>query len=253
MSKPSPARARGALLGAGLTVAGALGFAVASAPLAGADIGPPLPTVPGPSVPVAVPTVPVPTVTLPDLGGTTGTTPGGSDGTPTTTPADPGRQGAGGTTTTSSTGSSSGDGAQADRRTPAGVDGGVMLNSGFVSVPVGSVRPPARLVIDAVGVAPTVVRSPRQQLQLVLRVMDTRGYLVRNAVVVVGSVPTGTIGLVAARTTRTDGTASFRLRLARPLPRKPGRLTLAVRVRDARGRVAALRRVSVALRLPAAY
>jgi hypothetical protein len=250
MSKPSPARARGAVLCAGLTVAGALGFAVASAPLAGADIGPPLPSVPVPSVPVPVPTVPP--VTLPDLGGTTGTTPGGSDGPPTTTPADPGTQPAGGTTTTSSTGSSSGDGAQADRRTPAGVDGAVILTGGFVSVPVGSVRPPARLVIDAVRVAPTVVRSPRQQLQLVLRVMDTRGYLVRNAVVVVGSVPTGKIGLVAAQTTRTDGTASFRLRLARPLPQKPGRLTLAVRVRDASGKVAALRRVSVALRLPAA-
>jgi hypothetical protein len=252
MSTLSSSCLRRACLCAGFTAAGALGFTVATTPLAGADTGLPLPPVPVPSVPSPVP---VPTVTLPDLGGstgTTGTTPGGSAGSPSTTPADPGTQGAGTSTTSSSGSGSTSSGGQADRRTPAGVDGAVVLTGGFVSVPVASVRLPARLVIDAVRVAPTVVWSPRQQLQLVLRVMDTRGYLVRDAVVVVGSAPTGRIGIVAARTTRTDGTATFRLRLSKPLPRKPRRLILAVRVRDAGGAVAALRRVSVSLRPAAA-
>jgi hypothetical protein len=248
LSKRATSSIRRTLVWTGFSVVGVLGFTVAAAaPFAGADTGLPLPSVPAPSVPL-----PVPTITLRDLGGSTGTTPGGTDSAPTTTGPDAGTQPPTTTSTTSSSNANASDGAQADRRAPAGIDGALVLGGGLVSVPVTSVRPPARLVIDAVRVAPTVVRTSRQQLQLVLRVMDTRGFLVRDAVVVVGSVPTGRIGLVAARTTRTDGTAAFRLSLSKPLPRTPGRLTLAVRVRDAGGAVAALRRVSVALRPRAA-
>jgi hypothetical protein len=68
-------------------------------------------------------------------------------------------------------------------------DGAVQLPSGKYSIPVTSVSLPAQLVIDKVKFTPNPVRSRTAPIIVRVHVVDTRGYVVRDALVFVRSVP----------------------------------------------------------------
>jgi hypothetical protein len=72
---------------------------------------------------------------------------------------------------------------------PAGPEGQIRLANGKTSIPVSSVSLPARLVVDGVRFSPSPVATRRQPLAIRVHVSDTRGYVVRGALVFVRSTP----------------------------------------------------------------
>ena len=122
---------------------------------------------------------------------TTGTTTTGTTttGTTTTTPT---------TTTTTTT-------------TPSGPAGQIRLSDGSISIPVTSVTPPDRLVIDRVSFSPNRLRSRRSVLTGRFRVSNqANGYRVRDALVYGIALPYGQFRPAAEVTTGTDGFATIR-------------------------------------------
>jgi hypothetical protein len=102
-----------------------------------------------------------------------------------------------------------------------GPEGQIRLPSGRVSIPVTSVSPPARLVIDSVRFSPNPVRSRRTTITLRVHVSDTRGFFVRGALVFVRSVPllTTTPGEQA---TAQNGWVTFTMRPRASFPLRTG-------------------------------
>jgi len=89
-------------------------------------------------------------------------------------------------------------------------------------------------VIDRITVSPTWIGVRRQQVRLVVRVIDSRGYRVRGASVTVQSSPARMIGSVGARKTRVDGTVSLQVRTTSVVPMRVGaKLKLVVRAYQA--------------------
>lgn len=92
----------------------------------------------------------------------------------------------------------------------AGPAGQIRLPNGKVSIPVTSVVAPARLIIDRVSFSPNPVRSRNGPITARFRVSDTRGYVIRGALVFLRSTPlvtstppeqaTGQDGMVAFQT-----------------------------------------------------
>jgi hypothetical protein len=72
---------------------------------------------------------------------------------------------------------------------PAGPGGQIPLGNGLVSIPVASVSLPQRLIVSDVRFTPNPVRSIRQSITIRVRVMDTRGFVVRDALVFVRATP----------------------------------------------------------------
>jgi large repetitive protein len=68
-------------------------------------------------------------------------------------------------------------------------DGAVKLPSGKYSIPVTSVSLPTQLVIDKVRFSPNPVRTRTAPIIVRVHVVDTRGYVVRDALVFIRSVP----------------------------------------------------------------
>src|SRR5262249_26313962 len=68
-------------------------------------------------------------------------------------------------------------------------DGAIKLPSGKYSIPVTSVSLPTQLVIDKVKFSPNPVRSRTAPIIVRVHVVDTRGYVVRDALVFIRSVP----------------------------------------------------------------
>jgi hypothetical protein len=96
-------------------------------------------------------------------------------------------------------------------RPPANLpSGAVRLPSGTYSVPVTSVSPPERLVAGAFAFTPETVRTRERPIVLRVRVVDTRGYAVRDALVFVRSTPLVTSSPGEVRTGR-DGWARVRM------------------------------------------
>lgn len=93
---------------------------------------------------------------------------------------------------------------------PALPPGAVRLPNGKYSIPVTSVSLPARLIIDGVSFNPNPVRSRRTTLQLRVHVVDTRGYVVRDALVFGRSTPILTSAAGEQRTA-TDGWATLNM------------------------------------------
>lgn len=138
----------------------------------------------------------------------------------------------GGTQGGSTTGSSSGSGStgSAGSETPAGA----IRLAGGVSIPAASVDKPARLVVDRVRFSPNPLRSHSQVITARVRVKDTRGFLVRDAIVFVRGVPERRVRPAAEKRTRTDGTVVFKLHPTKLLElRKGGTLVVFVRARKA--------------------
>ena len=73
--------------------------------------------------------------------------------------------------------------------TSAGPEGQIKLASGKTSIPISSVSLPARLIVDGVRFSPSLVASRGRPLAIRVHVSDTRGYVVRGALVFVRSTP----------------------------------------------------------------
>jgi hypothetical protein len=121
-------------------------------------------------------------------------------------------------TATNATGSASANSQPTAPVTPP--EGATPLSGGRFSIPASSVRLPHRLVISGVEFAPSVIRS-RQSYTGRFRVTDTRGYVVRDAIVQVTGVPLGWISPLQEVRTNVEGLATVqiqpttRLRLVR--------------------------------------
>ena len=72
---------------------------------------------------------------------------------------------------------------------PAGPDGQIKLANGKTSIPVTSVSLPARLVVDGVRFSPSPISTRTQPLAIRVHVSDTRGFVVRGALVFVRATP----------------------------------------------------------------
>jgi hypothetical protein len=106
--------------------------------------------------------------------------------------------------------------------------GAVRLPTGQVSIPVASVPADHRLVVSRVVFAPNPVASRSRPLTVRVHVTDTRGYLVRDALVFVRSTPRVTSG--GSLATGMDGWVTFRLQPLQTFPlRKQGRVQFFVK------------------------
>jgi hypothetical protein len=106
--------------------------------------------------------------------------------------------------------------------------GAVRLPSGAVSIPATSVPADHRLVVSHVGFAPNPVTSRRRALTVRVRVTDTRGYVVRDALVFARSTPRVTSG--GRLVTAMDGWVTFRLQPLGAFPlRKQGNVQFFVK------------------------
>jgi hypothetical protein len=114
----------------------------------------------------------------------------------------------------------------------AGPAGAIKLPSGETSVPVASVSLPQRLIISAVKFEPSVVRSRAEPLVGRFRVTDTRGFVVRDALVYAIGVPPNRVSLTGEGVTAQDGWATITYQI---LPRQPiargAQITFFVRAR----------------------
>jgi hypothetical protein len=88
--------------------------------------------------------------------------------------------------------------------------GAIKLPSGETSIPATSVPTTARLVVSIVQFSPNPVRSKRNPITVRVRVKDTRGFVVRDALVFVRSTPRVTSGGDRQATT-VDGWVTYPL------------------------------------------
>jgi hypothetical protein len=106
--------------------------------------------------------------------------------------------------------------------------GAVRLPSGAVSIPATSVPADHRLIVSQVGFSPNPVTTRRRALTVRVRVTDTRGYLVRDAIVFARSTPRVTSG--GRLVTTMDGWVTFRLQPLGSFPlRKQGNVQFFVK------------------------
>jgi len=109
--------------------------------------------------------------------------------------------------------------------------GSIRLPDGKYSIPVTSVSEPQRLVAQQIVFTPNPVRSLQRPLELRVRVLDTRGYVVRDALVFARSTPLLTSAPGEQRTAR-DGWVRVRMTLHADFPLGGGRsVQFFVRVR----------------------
>jgi len=114
---------------------------------------------------------------------------------------------------------------------PPGPSGQITLGDGKVSIPVSSVASPQRLIVSGVQFTPSVVRS-RSPFTARFRVTDTRGFVVRGALVYMLGLPYGRIGNVPEQPTGTDGWIAFQVQPTARLPLvNGGALVVFVRAR----------------------
>jgi hypothetical protein len=104
---------------------------------------------------------------------------------------------------------------------PAGPGGQIRLPDGKISIPVTSVGSPERLIASEVKFAPNPVRSRQGQLTVRVRITDTRGFVVRDALVFVRSVPLVTTA-APELPTQADGWATFVVQPKASFPIKRG-------------------------------
>jgi hypothetical protein len=88
--------------------------------------------------------------------------------------------------------------------------GAIKLPSGEISIPAASVPSNARLIVSQVVFSPNPVRSKQDVITVRVRAKDTRGYVVRDALVFVRSTPRVTTG-GDRQVTTTDGWVTYQL------------------------------------------
>jgi hypothetical protein len=94
---------------------------------------------------------------------------------------------------------------------PAGPSGVIVLPSGERSIPVGSVPRTERLIVSQVRFAPNPIRSSVSPFTVQVRVKDSRGYVVRDALVFVRSTPLVSTAAQPRRSTQADGWVVFQM------------------------------------------
>lgn len=93
---------------------------------------------------------------------------------------------------------------------PAGPSGIITLPNGERSIPVTSVPNDQRLIVSDVVFSPSVVKSQRDPITVRVRVKDTRGFVVRGALVFIRATPRVTSG-GDHQPTATDGWVTYQL------------------------------------------
>jgi hypothetical protein len=131
-----------------------------------------------------------------------------------------------------STGSSTATSAQTAVVTSALPAGAITLLDGKISIPVTSVTAPERLIVSGVSFSPSPARS-RTPITARFRVTDTRGYVIRDALVYALGLPYGWIQNAPETPTGTDGYAVIHLTPTANLPLQNGKaLVIFVRARN---------------------
>ena len=134
-------------------------------------------------------------------------------------------------TATNATGSSVAFSALTEVVVAENAEGQIRLANGLISVPASSVAAPQRLVVSDIQFSQMPIRS-RNPLQARFRVKDTRGFVVRDALVYANAIPFGR--LIQPGEVRTDqqGWATMTITPTRLLPLANGYLlTMFVRAR----------------------
>ncbi len=120
----------------------------------------------------------------------------------------------------------------------AGPAGATKLSNGTTSIPITSVSLPDRLLIDKVSFTPPLIGSRGVQVIAKFRVVDSNGYVVRDALVYAIGVPANRVSVPSEAKTDQTGWATLVYTPLRGLPIKNGaRLTLFVRARKPGGSV----------------
>ena len=124
--------------------------------------------------------------------------------------------------------------AAVSRATPvvaaAGPVGQIRLPDGKISIPVTSVTPPQRLVISGLQFRPNPLRTRADVITARFRIVETRGYVIRGALVFVTPLPYGWTTQPAEVTSAQDGWATVEMRATPTLPRR-GAIVMFVRAR----------------------
>ena len=103
----------------------------------------------------------------------------------------------------------------------SGPAGAIKLPNGETSIPVTSIPATERLIVDSVRFEPDVVRSHDTTISIRVKVKDTRGYVVRDAIVFIRSTPLVTTPAPETKT-GTDGTVTFTVRPQADFPIRNG-------------------------------
>ena len=106
----------------------------------------------------------------------------------------------------------------------AGPAGAIKLSNRTTSIPVTSVSLPNRLTINRVVFTPRRIRSRAEALTARFRVVDSRGYVVRDALVYAIGVPANRVSVPAETKTDQAGWATIVYQPLRGLPMKNGAL-----------------------------
>lgn len=134
-------------------------------------------------------------------------------------------------TARSTTGSTTAISALTDVVVAQDAGGQIRLSNGLISVPASSVAPPARLVVSDIQFSQMPIRS-RNPLQARFRIKDTRGFVVRDALVYANAIPFGRITQPGEVRTDQEGWATMTITPTRLLPLANGYLlTMFVRAR----------------------
>ena len=99
--------------------------------------------------------------------------------------------------------------------------GAIKLPNGETSIPVTSVPATERLIVDRVDFTPNKVTSRSTQIRTVVKVKDSRGYVVRDVLVFIRSTPVVT-NTPAETKTGQDGTVTFTFQPESDFLIKPG-------------------------------
>ena len=114
----------------------------------------------------------------------------------------------------------------------AGPAGAIKLPGGRTSIPITSVALPDRLLTDRVSFTPTAIHAVNERITARIHVVDSNGYVVRDALVYAAGVPANRVTVAGEAKTDQTGWATLVYTPLRGLPFKRGaRLTLFVRAR----------------------
>jgi hypothetical protein len=114
----------------------------------------------------------------------------------------------------------------------AGPAGAIKLANGTTSIPITSVSLPDRLVIDQVSFTPRTIGSRSEPVVARFRIVDSNGYVVRDALVYAIGVPANRVAVPPEAKTDQTGWATISYVPLKGLPLKNGaRLTFFVRAR----------------------
>jgi hypothetical protein len=105
--------------------------------------------------------------------------------------------------------------------------GAAKLPSGEISIPASSVSNDQRMFVSQVLFSPNPLKSRRQVLTVRVKIQDTRGYVVRDALVFVRSTPRVTTG--GRQPTAMDGWTTFQLVPLASFPAKQGNVQFFVK------------------------